>query len=61
MDLSLNIRAFISQRLVPREGGKGRIAAMEIMLNSPLDPGPDLQGRGGQDQGDHGALRRGSA
>ncbi len=36
MDLSLNIRSFISQRLVPREGGVGRIAAMEIMLNSPL-------------------------
>ncbi len=36
MDLSLNIRSFISQRLVPREGGSGRIAAMEIMLNSPL-------------------------
>jgi twitching motility protein PilU len=36
MDLSLNIRALISQRLVPREGGKGRIAAMEIMLHSPL-------------------------
>ena len=36
MDLSLNIRAFVSQRLVPREGGSGRIAAMEIMLNSPL-------------------------
>jgi twitching motility protein PilU len=36
MDLSLNIRAFVSQRLLPREGGTGRIAAMEIMLNSPL-------------------------
>ncbi|HEV2443463.1 MAG TPA: PilT/PilU family type 4a pilus ATPase [Steroidobacteraceae bacterium] len=36
MDLSLNIRAFISQRLVPREGGTGRVASMEIMLNSPL-------------------------
>src|SRR5436190_16054909 len=36
MDLSLNIRALISQRLVPREAGSGRIAAMEIMLNSPL-------------------------
>ena len=36
MDLSLNIRALISQRLVPRESGAGRIAAMEIMLNSPL-------------------------
>ncbi len=36
MDLSLNIRAMISQRLVPREAGKGRIAAMEILLNTPL-------------------------
>ena len=36
MDLSLNTRALISQRLVPREGVGGRIAAMEIMLNSPL-------------------------
>ena len=36
MDLSLNMRAFISQRLVPREGGVGRVAAMEIMLNTPL-------------------------
>jgi len=36
MDLSLNIRALISQRLIPRENGKGRIAAMEIMLASPL-------------------------
>ena len=36
MDLSLNIRAMISQRLVPRDGDAGRIAAMEIMLHSPL-------------------------
>ena len=36
MDLSLNTRAFVSQRLIPREGGIGRIAAMEIMLNTPL-------------------------
>jgi twitching motility protein PilU len=36
MDLSLNIRAFISQRLIPRKDGKGRVAAVEIMLNSPL-------------------------
>jgi twitching motility protein PilU len=36
MDLSLNIRALVSQRLVPRESGAGRVAAMEIMLNSPL-------------------------
>jgi twitching motility protein PilU len=36
MDLSLNLRGMISQRLIPREAGAGRIAAMEIMLNSPL-------------------------
>jgi twitching motility protein PilU len=36
MDLSLNIRAFISQRLIPNKDGKGRVAAVEIMLNSPL-------------------------
>jgi twitching motility protein PilU len=36
MDLSLNIKALVSQRLIPRESGTGRIAAMEIMLHSPL-------------------------
>jgi twitching motility protein PilU len=36
MDLSLNIRALISQRLLARDGTRGRIAATEIMLNSPL-------------------------
>ena len=36
MDLSLNVRALMAQRLIPREGGAGRIAATEIMLNSPL-------------------------
>jgi len=36
MDLSLNLKAFISQRLIPRAEGKGRVAAIEIMLNSPL-------------------------
>ncbi len=36
MDLSLNTKAFVSQRLIPRESGIGRVAAMEIMLNSPL-------------------------
>jgi twitching motility protein PilU len=36
MDLSLNMRALISQRLIPRESGQGRIAALEIMLHSPL-------------------------
>lgn len=36
MDLSLNIRGMISQRLLVRESGLGRVAAMEIMLASPL-------------------------
>lgn len=36
MDLSLNTKSIISQRLIPRESGVGRVAAMEIMLNSPL-------------------------
>jgi len=36
MDLSLNLRALISQRLLPLKGGKGRVPAVEIMLNSPL-------------------------
>jgi twitching motility protein PilU len=36
MDLSLNLKAFISQRLIPRKGVAGRVAAVEILLNSPL-------------------------
>ena len=36
MDLSLNLKALISQRLIPLKEGKGRAAAIEIMLNSPL-------------------------
>ena len=36
MDLSLNLRAMVSQRLLPKKDGKGRVAAIEIMLNSPL-------------------------
>ncbi len=36
MDLSLNLKAFVSQRLVPKQDGKGRAAAVEVMLNSPL-------------------------
>src|SRR6187399_3312078 len=36
MDLSLNIRSFVAQRLLPRQEGKGRVAAVEIMLNTPL-------------------------
>jgi len=36
MDLSLNVKALISQRLIPKKDGIGRACAMEIMLNSPL-------------------------
>ena len=36
MDLSLNLRAFVSQRLIPKQDGKGRAAAVEVMLNTPL-------------------------
>ncbi|MBN8453451.1 PilT/PilU family type 4a pilus ATPase [Accumulibacter sp.] len=36
MDLSLNLRALVSQRLLPKKDGKGRVPAIEIMLNSPL-------------------------
>ena len=35
-DLSLNLQAFVSKRLVPKEHGKGRVAAVEVLLNSPL-------------------------
>ncbi len=36
MDLSLNLRGLVSQRLVPLRDSKGRCAAIEIMLNTPL-------------------------
>ena len=36
MDLALNMRALVAQRLVPTKEGKGRRAAIEILLNSPL-------------------------
>jgi twitching motility protein PilU len=36
MDLSLNLKALISQRLLPRREGKGRVAAVEILINTPL-------------------------
>ena len=35
-DLSLNLQAFISQRLIPKEKEKGRVAAVEVLVNSPL-------------------------
>lgn len=48
MDVSLNTKAFVSQRLVPRETGVGRVAAMEIMLNSPLIADLIFKGEVGQ-------------
>ena len=36
MDLSLNLRGIISQRLIAKKESKGRVAAVEVMLNSPL-------------------------
>ena len=36
MDLSLNLRAIVSQRLIPKQDSKGRTAVVEIMINSPL-------------------------
>jgi twitching motility protein PilU len=36
MDLSLNLKGLISQRLIPLKDTKGRCAAIEILLNSPL-------------------------
>ncbi len=44
MDLSLNLRGLISQRLVPKKKDKGRVAAVEIMLNSPLISGLIFKG-----------------
>jgi twitching motility protein PilU len=48
MDLSLNTKAFVSQRLVPREGGIGRVASMEILLNTPLIQDLIFKGKVGQ-------------
>ncbi len=36
MDLSLNLRAMIAQQLIPTADGKGRRAAIEILINTPL-------------------------
>jgi twitching motility protein PilU len=36
MDLSLNLKGLVSQRLLPRQNGRGRVGAVEILLNTPL-------------------------
>jgi twitching motility protein PilU len=48
MDLSLNMKALISQRLLPRQEGKGRVAAVEILLNTPLVADLVFQGKVGE-------------
>jgi twitching motility protein PilU len=48
MDLSLNLKALISQRLLPRQEGKGRVPAVEILLNSPLIADLIFQGKVGE-------------
>ena len=45
MDLSFNVRAFISQRLLPREDRPGLIPAVEILINTPLMAELIFQGR----------------
>src|SRR6201992_768281 len=44
MDLSSNLKAIVSQRLIPREDGKGRKAAMEILINTPIIADKILKG-----------------
>jgi len=36
MDLGLNLKGIVSQRLIPMRAGKGRVPAVEVMINSPL-------------------------
>jgi twitching motility protein PilU len=36
MDLSLNLKAIVSQRLTRRRDGKGRFPAVEVMINTPM-------------------------
>ena len=36
MDLSLNLRGMVAQQLIPTIDGKGRKAAIEILINTPL-------------------------
>lgn len=36
MDLSLNLKAVVAQRLIPKKDGKGRVVAVEVLINTPL-------------------------
>jgi twitching motility protein PilU len=51
MDLSANLRAIVSQRLVRTEDGKGRRAAIEILLNTPTIAERIFKGAVRRDQG----------
>ncbi|MEO5702993.1 MAG: PilT/PilU family type 4a pilus ATPase [Gammaproteobacteria bacterium] len=44
MDLSLNLKAIIAQRLIPTPDGKGRRAAIEILINTPMAANLILKG-----------------
>ena len=48
MDLSLNLRAVISQRLIPRADGEGRVAAVEVLLNTGTVADLIAQGKFGE-------------
>ncbi|MHB9052232.1 MAG: PilT/PilU family type 4a pilus ATPase [Thiomonas delicata] len=48
MDLSLNIKAIVSQRLLPRHDNPGRAAAVEILINTPLIADKILKGEVGE-------------
>ena len=56
MDLSLNIKSIISQRLLPREHGEGRVAAMEILMQSPLISDLIFKRRSRQAEGRYGQV-----
>ena len=43
MDLGMNLRAMVSQRLIPKKGG-GRVPAIEILINTPLVSDKILKG-----------------
>jgi twitching motility protein PilU len=45
LDLAMNLKAIVSQRLIPRADGKGRIAAVEVMVASPFITDLILKGR----------------
>jgi twitching motility protein PilU len=45
MDLSFNLKAFVSQRLIPKPTGPGRVPAVEIMINTPLMADLILKGK----------------